>query len=239
MKIIILGDSIAAGLGVQGKSYADLLGDMGHSVFNFSKSAMQINESLEVLKTKTIDNIDLVIIAHGITEAIIRPKQAYLKYLPSRWRRAGWMDPRPYYSKRWHKKWIQKVESAIRWRIKNFLIVLYGGRSYQTRNDFYDHYKQLINLIMEGSQANILVLSHCGIDEHFYPGSAESLNSFYDETKVLSNSRIYNLDLTQVCNKWEDFLEDHFHPNSSGHKKIFKEIADSLPKCETVNFKAN
>ncbi len=98
----IFGDSIAAGLGVDRARYCRIVADtLRLRLDDFTGAARPVGESLELLP-KSAASPRIAIVAHGITEALVRPTDASLCYMPPRWRRAGWMDARPYYSTRLH-----------------------------------------------------------------------------------------------------------------------------------------
>src|SRR5579871_3865218 len=87
--MIIVGDSIAEGLGVAGCSYADLLregvGESGREraeVKNLAYTAFQISDSSRLLPEIVQDRPDVMIVAHGITEALLRPPAAALRFVP-------------------------------------------------------------------------------------------------------------------------------------------------------------
>lgn len=230
MKISILGDSIAAGLGVRGKSYSDLICcqlEQNHDdveVYNYASSAMQLVDSRRFISTIVDNKCDLIIIAHGITEAIVRPKDKLLKFMPKRWRRAGWMDPRPYFSKKKLRRLGQKIESSIRWRIKVFLVNLAGGITWGSRMQFKKNLNLLINEVLQDNISQVLLLSHTGIDEKYFPGSLTSLNDYkndiFDLVEKFNTDRVKMLDISNICDEWGDYLDDNFHPNKEGHRKI-------------------
>lgn len=230
MKISILGDSIAAGLGVRGKSYSDLIRcqmEKNHDVteiHNYASSAMQLVDSRRCISTIVNNKCDLIIIAHGITEAIVRPKDKLLKLMPKRWRRAGWMDPRPYFSNQKFKRIGQHIESSIRWRVKVLLVNLFGGITWGSRMQFKNDLNLLISEILEDNTSRVLLLSHTGIDEKYFPESLTSLNDYKNDiaelVKNFKTDRVQMLDISKVCNEWEDYLDDNFHPNKEGHRKI-------------------
>lgn len=237
MKFVVLGDSIAAGLGVKDRSYCDLLLEKlkdsyrNAQALNLAGSAMQINESRACL-SKVIDHQpDVVVIAHGITEAIIRPRQKSLRFVPKRWRRAGWMDPRPYYSRRPWRRFIQRLESSIRWRVKNILIRNFGGLTWMSQTDYENHLKEVVTQLIHHMNAKIILMSHCGIDEKFFPNSLTSLDRFNSITERVSRiyeNQVFYCELRYVCEKWDDFFQDHFHPNEKGHRKIANKIYEIM-----------
>src|SRR6516164_3165063 len=111
MNIVVLGDSIAEGLGAAGKAYPDQLAErlsrrsgIEVRLVNLAYTAFQISDSVHLLGLVRSSSPDLVIIAHGISEALVRPAPRALRFAPARWRNKGWMDPRPYFSRRWHRR---------------------------------------------------------------------------------------------------------------------------------------
>lgn len=234
LTVVVLGDSIAAGIGVRGASYGDLIGnwlkDMDNdvSLVNLSGSAMQVSDSKRLLHHITRANPTCVVIAHGITEAIVRPTSKALKLMPSRWQRAGWMDPRPYYSQRWWKRVGQKIESGIRWRVKVVLMRVGGGVTWTPQREFEDSMADFIDDLLRGTSADVILVSHCGIDERYFPDSLSSLDRYMkslENAVIRSNSnRVHLCNLSNSCDKWGDFFDDHFHPNAGGHLKIARKL---------------
>ncbi len=235
MNIIGIGDSITEGLGVKGESYGEIVSSKVERVFdircnyiNYAGSAMQISDSIkyenEIINVKP----DLIFIMHGITEAIIRPKNTSLKYLPSRWKRPGWLDPRPYYSNKLYKRIIQKLESSMRWRTKVLLTNIDKGITWKSKESFQEELHVFIDDLLEKTHAKIILISHCNIDEKFYPGSYTSLEEFKNivkkEKDLYENDRVHFCDISHYLNKWENYFLDHFHPNPNGHKKIANHI---------------
>lgn len=228
MKIVLAGDSIAAGLGVKDRSYGDLLAKELQAEFtNFAESAKPVKETFENLSLIIDLDPDYVILAHGITEAIVRPRQDSLKYLPKRWRKPGWMDPVPYFSRRLVKRFLQKCESAVRWRIKNLFISFFGSVTFMSEQEYRACLERTVQTIKEQTSSKIILLSHSGIDERFYPGSHESLETFKRITKSLEDDRTVFINVSDKLEKWGDYFADHFHPNASGHAKIGEELLRS------------
>ena len=236
MKIIVVGDSIAEGLGVAGHSYADLLGpylsrEWGCDVTtqNLAHTGTQITDTLKLIRKIVSAQPDVVVVAHGVTEAIVRPSQRAMRYVPPRWRQKGWLDPRPYFSRRPHKRLSQQIESALRWRLKVFLIKMFGGETWLSPQEYHDALRHFVDALRENTPARIVFLTPPNIDDKFFPGSTESLRSYQEQTEnvavALSETRRVSVCyLESLLEQWSDFFVDHFHPNASGHIKI----ADAL-----------
>lgn len=253
MLFVFLGDSITEGLGVNRsrKNYGDLLGNKIQSTYskkvnivNFGASAMQINQSRERFENKIIDLApDFLVIAHGITEAIVRPQKKYLRYLPKRWRRPGWMDPRPYYSTRLLTRWLQKIESGARWRCKASLIKVFGGETWMSLELFNKNITEFVQVLLNhNSKLNIIFLAPSDIEEKYFPFSQESMKCYREELQKIQTQfhytkRVHFCDSSNYLNKWDDYQDDRFHPNESGHDKIADALLETIIQNGLINHK--
>lgn len=228
--LLVLGDSVAAGMGALSDSYATVLADYlsqsePWNLVNLAASARMLQESRLIVSQCPDVDAQLVVIHHGITEAIIRPVERSLRYLPARWRRMGWMDPRPYYSRAVHRRIAQKLESAIRWRVKVALIRSAGGYRLQTPDVYQTCLAALVEDLLTRTDGHILLPSHCGIDERFFPQSLSSLDEFSDANKSVAQQfsgtgRVRFVDVRTACAGSSAMLADGFHPSASGHQAI-------------------
>jgi lysophospholipase L1-like esterase len=216
VRITLFGDSIAAGLGTRGRSYGRLMADrLGAELVDYSATARDVRQSLCLAEDMVPS--DLVLIAHGITEAIIRPKPRTLRYMPRRWRALGWMDPRPYYSARLRKRLFQRLESAVRWRAKVQLLRFGGYRL----DDPATYAATLLALVDRCQATRIVILGPPSVDPRFFPGSPVSYAAFADAGRRMAEvAAVEYYDLTDVCGEWADYLLDHFHPSTQGHQRI-------------------
>ncbi|MFP7393951.1 hypothetical protein SFC57_10250 [Niallia circulans] len=245
MKVAIVGDSIANGLGVAGKSYKDILQTrivdrLGINVelFDYTASAKPIMETNrdnleEIINVKP----DFIIFGHGITEAMIRPNPKYLKLLPRRYRKPGWMDPRPFYSKKWRKRVLEKLESGFRWRLKRFIILKSGGESIVSKSDFVNEVNLFTSSILTQTQSNIIFVTQMGVDEKYYPYSQGKLEEYENEIINIckGDNRLAHIRGSEILSPWSDFFEDHFHPNIIGHQKLAASIYEKILKIKEGN----
>ena len=246
MKIAVVGDSIAEGLGVKGRCYAELLcralakdGRPSADLLNLAYTAFQVSDS-KLLLPKIINfDPDTVIVAHGVSEAIIRPRPSALRLVPPRWRQKGWLDPRPYYSRRPLKKLYQWTESQIRWRLKVALIKAFGGETWTTADAFEEQLWDFAQNVLDATRADVVLLTQCGVDDNFFPGSNASLQRYQSRVERIA-SRLPGEDRTAVCDvssrlsRWADFFADHFHPNVSGHEKIARALKETIEAREAA-----
>lgn len=244
MLIVCLGGSITEGLGVtrSGKTYANILKAKLQSsysqpieVINYGGSAMQVNESRQRYEEKILElQPDIIVFAHGNTEAVVREQKKYLKYLPKRWRRPGWMDPRPYYSSRRSRRYLERMESGLRWRVKVTLIKALGGKQWMTLEEFKRQTTDFITTIFNHSaRTKIIFLTPGDIEEKYFPGSPESMRKYREVLKAIyeqqkSSNRLFMCDSSQYLHKWDDYFADRFHPNEEGHNKIAEALEDAI-----------
>ncbi|AJS59966.1 SGNH/GDSL hydrolase family protein [Paenibacillus sp. IHBB 10380] len=244
MLIVFLGDSITEGLGVIRfrTSYADLLKlklnssySQSVQIINYGASAMQVNESREKYEEEILElQPDIIVFAHGNTESLVREQTKYLKLVPKRWRRAGWMDPRPYYSTRKTRKWLEKIESGLRWRVKVTLIKVFGGKQWMSLTEFKKQTTDFtMTILNHNKQTNIIFLMPGDIEERYFPGSPESMRKYREVFKELSelnksSDRIFMCDSSQYLHKWNDYFMDRFHPNEQGHNQIAEALLGTI-----------
>ena len=233
LKIVVLGDSIAEGLGVKGRCYADLLrmhlgkADCPVSLLNLAYTAFQITDSRKYWPQVIAFDPDIVIIAHGITEAIIRPNiNGY---------RIGRLDPRPYYSQQLLKRLCQQFDSALRWRFQVWMIQKDGGRTLMSCDEFESRLTESLDSLLRETSARVTLLTHNGIDERFYSNSLASLNCFQEciarvAAQAALPNRVQVCDISHLLDPWSDFFADHFHPNATGHAKIAAALFEKVAR---------
>lgn len=224
-RVILFGDSIAMGLGVRRHKYGLLIAEGRHGhLIDYSHTGWTVSQSLASY-LESPQGGDIAIIAHGITEPILRPVLPSWVPLPRRWRRLGWMDPRPYFSTRAHRRALETAESALRWRVKNFLMRAFG--SYQLASiDTFARDLERLKTECEARGARVVILGPPDIDERFFPGSV------YEQLRYSRVSeRIGGADYVPVAgviDRWGDYLADHFHPNDDGHEAIARRVLSHL-----------
>jgi hypothetical protein len=193
-------------------------------LLDLTSSAMQITDSVRLASRAR--GADVVIVSHGVTEAIVRPAEKALRLLPARYRRAGWLDPRPYFSRRPVRRLGQRVESSARWRVKVLLMRLLGRQCWC---DVQTYEVSLGVLLRSLDTARVFVVGSAAVDDRFFPGSGRSLDEYTRVSqKVAETHGAVFVDLSDVCIPWTDYLADHFHPNVGGHRRIADKIVSLL-----------
>lgn len=115
---------------------------------------------------------------------------------------------------------MEKLESELRWRVKNNLIRLKGSYQLLDMEAYVDGMSRLTKLLQNGG-CEVYVLQPTAIDEKYFPGSAsQQLDYFEALEKELKGVSFISpgLDLDK------HFLADRFHPSEAGHFKIAERI---------------
>ena len=245
LKIVVLGDSIADGLGVRGRSYADLLNawclqdGRAMTVQNMSATGQTGSDGLLRLPEVHACNPDWLILAFGNFDAVIRPVQRAMHWVPPRWRTKGWLDPRPYFSKRLLKGVYQRIESAIRWRYRVALLRAFGGEPATPPATFQFAIDEIVRRTLDETAAKLMLVTPAGIDDRLYPGTNMSMERMTCMLHSSLNQRIACKRLA-ICrtapllSRPSDFFADGFHPNQQGHSKIAKAIVQVLEECTSI-----
>lgn len=226
LTVALFGDSIAQGLGVRDKRYIDVLGDhLGAKIVDYSRTGATVADSVQAFDDSPSEPT-LAVIAHGITEPILRPDLHGLP-LPQRWRRLGWMDPRPYYSSRWRRRYPERVESAVRWRIKNAILRHRDPIQLLSLDEYRRSLEALIGRLRPlGAEIYLVEPPH--IDDRYFPGSSAQQELYKAEAWDIPNVNV--VPIRDVLNVWDDYLLDHFHPNDKGHRVIGRALVEIVGK---------
>jgi lysophospholipase L1-like esterase len=225
IRIAVFGDSIAAGLGAAGRPFPLLVAEaLGAELVDLSASARQVSDSSTLAEGAR--GCEIAIVAHGPTEALLRPTGASLRLLPPRWRRAGWLDPRPYFSSRPLRGRAQRLESALRWRLKVRLMRAFGAVQWTGPAA----YESALHRLVEGLRpSRVLVVGPLPVDDRFFPGSAREVGRYREIGRaVAGRAGVAFVDVWGTCRRWPDFCADHFHPNQAGHERIAARVLAAL-----------
>lgn len=222
----LFGDSIACGLGVRSSRYIEIVARRGNfTLADFAVTGATLRQSWERYIEAGAPPVDVMIIAHGITEPIPRPKPESITFLPERWQRLGWMDPRPYYSSRLSRRTLERVESAARWRVKNLVMRARGTAVLQEQASYLRTLREVLRRLGEqGTQ--VLLLEPTSIDGKFFPGAPQAQERYWHAAREIGGATA--LSTRQHLSEWDDYFADHFHPNAHGHRKIADLISARL-----------
>lgn len=234
MNIIIYGDSISEGIGKRKNNYCDCLkkklekNGEDVNIINYAHTGTTIKYMSELLNLQ-LPECNIVIIGYGNVDAMLRPdlnhRPNYYKYLPSRYKQNGMLNPRPYYSNRWYKKVLQKFDSYIRTKLNVVLLSIQGKTRWVSIDEFREEYVKCIKKIKGGGCEKIILLSTVRVGDKYFPGTNTEYQKYNMVIKDIS--KIENcifIDLYSLLNDKKYFYEDLFHPNIAGYEMIAKAI---------------
>jgi lysophospholipase L1-like esterase len=224
-RLAVFGDSIAYGLGARGKTFGWYLSEeLGAELLDLSGPALQAKDS--VGRAARAAGADLALIAHGSTEAMIRPSERALRLVPARWRKAGGLDPRTYFSSRLRKRVSQRLLSAVLWRYKLLLMRFVGRAQWRTAEEFGGDLERLIGSL---DAPRVLVLSPLSIDPRTFPGSPAEFRRYAAvAARVAPACGATFVDLSGCCEEWGDYCDDNFHLTADGHRKVAERLLEVL-----------
>lgn len=224
--IALFGDSIACGLGVRDRRYGQIVCAQNDlDLLDFAKSGSTIDETWQAYLDQGAPQVEFAVIAHGITEPIPRPRANQLRYLPPRWRRTGWMDPRPYFSRRRGRRLLEKIESSIRWRVKNLLMRIGGHETFRDEDNYVASMLEACTYLIERG-VTVIVLEPTSIDDRFFPGARIAQERYFDRIRRIQGPVF--LRTREALTEWDDYFLDRFHPNEKGHRKLAVLVNDMI-----------
>ena len=243
VKIAIFGDSISEGIGKRKANYVKNLQNYLENDYNsvhidnyaFTGTTIRY---MKKLREKWIKgNYDIVIVAYGNVDAMLRPDTAhhpnYFSFLPSRYKENGMLNPRPYYSKRFIKSTIQHLDSWFRWHLNSLLLFLQGATTWVNLNDFSLIYEEVVKECTINS--NMLLVSTVHVNDKYFPGTNlmyVKYNAVIEEIAKKYNQKY--IDLYDTHFDKTEMFDDGFHPNELGYQHIAKVLYEAI-KTPEVN----
>lgn len=247
IKIGVFGDSISEGIGSKKNNYClylkSLLSNYYETVtiMNYSLTGTTIHYILDNIEDEWINSYyDVIIIAYGNVDAMLRPdisgKINLYSYLPKRYQKNGMLNPRPYFSNRWHKSMIQHLDSWGRWHLNRILLCIQGRTTWVSVDEFRKKYGMTIERLRPHTKAFIL-LSTVRVEERYFPGTNESYQCFNHVIKQLAEqeSQTLFINLYHDLVGKEYFYHDLFHPSEKGYKEIANTLAEKIIDLHTGN----
>ncbi|GAA2506224.1 SGNH/GDSL hydrolase family protein [Winogradskya humida] len=235
MRLAVLGDSHAAGLGVYGRSYAVRLAErLGADLLPLARTTQTVDEigGDELLRLRAFAPT-AVIVAFGASEGFVHPSRV-LQRLLDRFAPRSWhgLEPRPYYSRKRARRWRQRVVSGAKVLVKRALIGVGGGFQRLPSPGFEDHLLALLDSLDPGVPKIMIGLWR--VDDRAFPRSNDRLR---DNDEILRSIAAGRADVIHVPT-WDavgagDFLEDGAHLNDRGHDRVAGLILRQLELVET------
>jgi len=224
----VFGGSTAAGFGVGGHRFTQLVAArLELEELNLAGTGALLDHTVTV--TDGAADCEVVIAMHGMGEALVRPPQRALRLMPRRWRRRGWMDPRAYYSSRLQKRIPQRIESAVRWRVKVALIRLTGGEQLMPRDEFAALHARFLDSLRHQGVPTIVVVGSPLVDERYFPHSlANGIEYEQIAREQAEAAGAIFVSSATTLDRWDDYFLDHLHPTAAGHARLAERVLEAL-----------
>ncbi len=234
-RLLVLGSSIASGLGTRGRPFPQLLTEtLGDPLLlDLSESSRLIDESLTMVDEIAAFAPTLAIIQHGSAESVVHPgplvNRLINRYAPPTWHGVGGLYPRAYYSSDPRKQRRQRRISSLKVAVKRIVIPLSRGRSRMTPETFEKHLVKLI-AILHSQDCDVVVLGMHRRDDRLFPRSAAAADRADAVIRRIAEAdpRVVFVDVEATLRCWEDYLEDHIHWNAGGHARVTAAIATAV-----------
>ncbi|MEJ7785198.1 MAG: SGNH/GDSL hydrolase family protein [Solirubrobacteraceae bacterium] len=234
-RLLVLGSSIASGLGARGRPFprllAEALGDP--PLLDLSKSGRMIDESLALTAEIAAFAPTLAVLQHGGAESVVHPgpfvDRLINRFAPSSWHGVAGLQPRAYYSRDPHRRRGQRRTSRLKVAIKRVAIPMSRGRPRMTSETFAVQLVELIAML-HGLGCDVVVLGVHPRDERLFPRSqavADRLDAVIRRIAE-TDPRIVFVDLVATLRCWEDYLEDRLHWNTDGHIRVTAAIVAAV-----------
>lgn len=237
MKIVIFGDSISEGIGQRKNNYVLPLQSLLEKkigkveICNKAHTGTTVKYMADIMNEEEV--FDFAIIGYGNVDAMLRPdlshKPNLYKYLPSRYKQNGMLNPRPYYSHVWYKKAIQHIDSAVRWNLNRLLLSIQGTTTWVSEQEFRIIYKECIERLVQ-NKCKVILLSTVKVKDRYFPGTNKMYSRYNDIINNFSEQyeNCYFIDLYNKLDKPGYFFADGFHPNEKGYSKMAQYIFDNI-----------
>jgi len=225
------GDSNINGMGARGRSFREQLtrdaAARGTSTVDLSAPGRTLTQTIPLLPSPD-GTPEVWVLQHGLTDVMLRPDPAVVDRLPlpRRYRRPGWLDPRPWYSSALSRRLWQRLENQARWRLKLVLLRRHPF-AYADPAEFSREQRDFVaHLLQVRSASRVYVLELHPTAERYFPGTAArytevnaGLDALAEEFPAVRVVRYAGaLDLTA------DYLLDGLHLSQSGQAKIYDRL---------------
>ncbi|SDH06604.1 SGNH/GDSL hydrolase family protein [Pseudonocardia oroxyli] len=226
-RIAVLGDSLAAGLGVREHSYPRMVAKdlQASAILMKAKASRPVEECTALLPRLDKFEPDLVLISTGQTESLVHPRafvnRAVERFGPESWRGLVGLDARPFYSAEPDKRRSEMRSTAARIAVKNAAIHLTGGVPRVPHETYRAQFRAFLD--ETDRRGWPVVVASIGFPNAvFYPRSRRSLavaeRIQVEEAAGRPNVRIVHLN--GLVDFRRDTLADRCHPSVLGHRKI-------------------
>jgi hypothetical protein len=167
----------------------------------------------------------VAVICAGVSESMVHPgpsaQRVIERWAPESWHGVSGLQPRAYYSDKTLRRIRQKVTSEIKVAVKGGVIWLSKGRSRMSPEDFGRNLDALLDLFAS-LDCPTIVVGLWRTDERLFPrtNAAFARAQREIERSVDQHSAARLLAVRDKLDYWGDFLDDRFHLNDRGHRRV-------------------
>ncbi|WP_181781108.1 SGNH/GDSL hydrolase family protein [Pseudonocardia pini] len=241
-RIAVLGDSLAAGLGVRENSYPRLLAKdlQAEAILMKAKASRRVDECTELVPRLDKFKPDLVLISTGQTESLVHPprfvEEAIERHGPENWKGVVGLDARPYYSEDRAKRAREIATTVAKIVVKNVTIRLAGGYPRMPHDEYRRELTTFLDLMEERGWP--VVVAGVGFPNAvLYPRSKKSLATVeqLQQELIATRPNARYLRLNGLVDFARDTLADRCHPSVAGHRKIadaHHALLDVVPRVD-------
>ncbi len=230
-KLLIIGDSISAGLGSKKINFTNELQNF------LDQTNLQVivkNKSVSGLTILDINNLEIInekpnilFLMIGNVDLQKRPSRDNFIYkflLPNYFKSEGMLSPRPYYSKSLAKKLLNIIDNIIRSFYRNLIYLFF--KKYQ-KVDFLFFIKEYERLLMNIKRflpkTDVYIFSTIYLSDKFFPGTLDNYLNANDFLKKQAYTfNFYFIDIFNFFKPLEKsfYAHDLFHPSTKGYRLL-------------------
>ncbi len=236
-RVAILGDSLVAGYGVRGRSYAQLVAErLGASeIVNLARSTYTVLNAVQRLTRLHTFAPDLVIVSVGGSEALVhagaRVQHLVERYAPKSWRGVEGLEPKPRFARKRSTRYREIFTTTIKLVIKHVGVRITGGYRRMEPGPFAEAFETLMKGL-HGLDCVVLVVGFYPTDDRLWPRTNASSIAYESAIRrsIQNYDHVIFFDPKQVALTWSDFMADRIHFNELGHAKVADEVIEVLKR---------
>ena len=231
----VLGDSVIAGLGVRGRSYARLVSEEVDSsaLLQLARSTHTVVNAVGHLDKLRSFDPDLVIMSVGGSDGLVHAGMALQKlmdrFAPKSWQGIEGLEPRPWFSGQRAERLRQKTTMVAKLVLKHIAVRATGGYRRVPPEQFGVALEELMSGLDELNCLVVVVGLHLA-DERIWPrsnASGEQYTRLLQQAVDRHDCAVF-VDPKPLLHSWDDFGVDHAHFNENGHRKIADGVLAAL-----------